>query len=607
MSPNPYIPSTIAPMQVPLATVITEDAFTFLFRPGSPLQKIPHSQLLAKLISTDLVKVSKALLDADLAWVADKVALVHNDPTALLNGWYRKTGASGAGAWVQFEALALAVRDAAAASAADAFAYGVHLVTDWPGGEFTLEDADGLVIETLTPDGGKYVPALYRPGPLAGYADKTDVWAELTAMQATLAGASEVLIGANTAALRRAVRDYGYFPQPTFRLAANDVPTITLGAANAASAIPTPASAAMSDARFTYPGGVPRLFTATYPGNTAYISRGGYYGRDAGDTGNVYASGYFVAEFNYTGTNAEPILLGNGNGGVNVRVLVNGTEAGTVTVPNNTGSFYRLLLQFPTSATRRITLITGGVPFCGVSYDATGVLASVNRTYPVATLVGDSFVEGAGSVGYGEAVVMARALGFNAALAGAGSTGMISPGGLNTAGGQKVRFTDTTRLLDLTLAGVTSAHSGAAVAPAIGFVFGTINDNGQAPGAFGATLQEAITNRSFAMIDAWVAANPGKPLVFFGPTWPSGSPVLDIYRIRDGIQEAAWAAVQSNVWFIDRLAPGPILRSGVYTGGTDQASLYTSGDATHPTDAGHRLDGLWMAQQLRPLILSQLG
>ena len=122
MSPNPYIPSTIAPMQVPLATVISEDAFTFLFRPGSPLQKIPHSQLLAKLISTDLSKVSKSLLDADLAWIADKVALVHNDPTALLNGWYRKTGASGAGGWVQFETLALATKAAAEAAVVSATA-----------------------------------------------------------------------------------------------------------------------------------------------------------------------------------------------------------------------------------------------------------------------------------------------------------------------------------------------------------------------------------------------------------------------------------------------------------------------------------------------------
>lgn len=411
---------------------------------------------------------------------------------------------------------------------------------------------------------------------------------------------------ANTLALITAIRSYGKFSEPLFRLAANDTPTITLGVANAASVIATPASAAMSDARFTYPGGVPQLRGATYPNNVIYVSRGGYYGRDAANTYNVYASGLSVIESTYTGTNFEPIFLGAGNGGVNVRVLVNGIEAGSATVPNTTGSFYRLLLQFPTSATRRITLITGNVPFGGVSYDATGILASVGRIYPVATLVGDSFVEGGAANGNSEAWIMARALGFNAAAAGVGSTGMLNPGGLNTAGGAKVSFAETTRLLDLTLAGVTSAHTGAAVVPNIGFVFGSMNDQGASPGAFGATLQEAITNRSFAMIDAWVAANPGKPLVFFGPTWPSGSPVLDIYRIRDGIQEAAWAAAQNNVWFIDRLAPVPVLRSGVYSVGTDQASLYTGADTTHPTDAGHRLDGLWMAQQVRGLILGEM-
>lgn len=46
-------------------------------------------------------KATKALLDADLAYAADKIALVTNDTTITNNGFYRKTGASGSGSWVK--------------------------------------------------------------------------------------------------------------------------------------------------------------------------------------------------------------------------------------------------------------------------------------------------------------------------------------------------------------------------------------------------------------------------------------------------------------------------------------------------------------------------
>ena len=103
--------ATINPNQLPMASAIADDALVLIFRPNGPLQKIPVKQLLAKLISTDLVRSSKAVLDADLAWAADKVALVHNDPSPFLNGWYRKIGGAGAGNWTQFETLAKAARD----------------------------------------------------------------------------------------------------------------------------------------------------------------------------------------------------------------------------------------------------------------------------------------------------------------------------------------------------------------------------------------------------------------------------------------------------------------------------------------------------------------
>jgi hypothetical protein len=44
-------------------------------------------------------KATKALLDADLAHVADTLAVVYNDATAAYNGIYAKSGGSGSGAW----------------------------------------------------------------------------------------------------------------------------------------------------------------------------------------------------------------------------------------------------------------------------------------------------------------------------------------------------------------------------------------------------------------------------------------------------------------------------------------------------------------------------
>jgi hypothetical protein len=86
---------TVNPDQLGEAAAPTDEMAAVVFAPGGPLQKLAFDKLLAKLISTNLCKADKASLDADLAHDADAVALVFNDPTALQNGWYRKSGASG--------------------------------------------------------------------------------------------------------------------------------------------------------------------------------------------------------------------------------------------------------------------------------------------------------------------------------------------------------------------------------------------------------------------------------------------------------------------------------------------------------------------------------
>lgn len=432
----------------------------------------------------------------------------------------------------------------------------------------------------------------------------------------------QALKSANTAALGQAIRENGGFTLPTANLAPNDIPTVALGGNAATSTIngaaARTAAVPRTDPRLTYLSGIPVQAGTTYPRDTYFTSRGAYYGAATAGGAPLRATNYFAFEFAHTGSVFEiPVYGGMGGAGVNVRVVVNGAVAATTSIPNGTGGLYYLRVEFPAAGERQIRIETSGLPCNGVHVASSSEVASTRKVYPIVTMIGDSFLEGSGSeTGDIGATVMARALGFNAAAAGVGATGMINPGNNNTAGFPKVAFTDPNRLQDLTLAGVTSAHAATSPAPRLGLVFGSLNDHGLAASAynpFGNTLQAAINNRAHAIIDAWQAARSGLPLVFFGPIWPSGAPnnrpPLDIYRIRDGLAEAAWSRANRNIWFIDRLVQ--LRREGVYSTVTDQASLYTGGasgtDPTHPTPAGHRHDGLQDAAQLRRLILSEFA
>lgn len=412
---------------------------------------------------------------------------------------------------------------------------------------------------------------------------------------------------ANTAALIAAIRQ-GSATRGAERLAANDIPVVTTGAAGAASTIngngvfvPTYYG---NNPRFTYVSGPIVAAGTTHPSWNYFRARGASYGSGVRGTGAPV-----IYEFIHSGTQFEIPAFGQGGGaGNNVRIVVNGALAGVAAIPSNTGQGYYIKVVFPASGTRLITIETSGVPVSGVNVaNGAAEISSTGRTAPLVTMIGDSYAEGTGSTTCeGESTVLARALGFDCALAAAGGTGMINPGSRTT-------FIDPERLLDLTLAGVTSAQTGASAAePRMGIVFGTLNDQGMSAaqyGPYGATLQDAIANRTQVMIDAWVTARTGRPLVFFGPTWPSGAPnnrpPLTIYAIRDGIMEAAWSRASDNVWFIDRLMPA--LREGIYSTASDQASLYTGTDTTHPTPMGHKLDGFWMASALRRLILSEFA
>lgn len=406
-----------------------------------------------------------------------------------------------------------------------------------------------------------------------------------------------------TQALVRAVRANAFFPQPAYRCPTNDVATITVPAAGAASAINGNVVGSnqipiTDSSRFTFLAGSADKNT----GNLVWYPRGGWYG-----TNRSYA--YFAVEFRHTGTQFEwQMLCSTLQTGINFRVLVNDRIAGTASVPVDGGNRY-IRIVFPASATRRIRIEVCGGQHRGANAASAGEITGTGRSYPLVTLIGDSFPEGTGASQHwdGEGISTLRALGMNPANASVGGTGLLNPGS-----GGRVNWQNSNRLADLALNGWTDQISNAAPSPAMGVVMMSLNDAGLAstfwPGS--ASLQEGVTKALWVLIDHWIAQQPGKPLVVFGPTASSSnSPVLDLFRIRDAGQEACLGAATSNVWFIDRFAPGPVLRSGIYSTASDQASLYTVGgaDPTHPNQAGHNLDAMWMAQQLRRLILTEFA
>ena len=179
---------TINPDQLAELGAIPDGLQAVVFSPSGPLQKVPFELLLAKLIPADLVKTDFAALAADLAHDENTVALIHNDPTALQNGWYRKTGASGEGAWAQFETLSKAVADAALGSA-----------------EIAAEKAE-LAIEAAgsASAAGNYIPGgkiAGEAGTITGeffsYSDGIDgvIYAERTADGAGDEGGNSTFIG----------------------------------------------------------------------------------------------------------------------------------------------------------------------------------------------------------------------------------------------------------------------------------------------------------------------------------------------------------------------------------------------------------------------------
>lgn len=155
--------------QLARATAVSPDALTAVQEPGGPLQSIEVKRLLGRLIQTDTAKPDRPALEADLWHDANSVGLVYSDAMPTNNGWYRKSGASGAGTWTQFEKLSSYVLPLVEQAGAD-LASGLEsinqtVVANGPlrtPGEYGIMDVDatGITSRYVRPDGTQVFGAI---------------------------------------------------------------------------------------------------------------------------------------------------------------------------------------------------------------------------------------------------------------------------------------------------------------------------------------------------------------------------------------------------------------------------------------------------------------
>lgn len=157
---------------------------------------------------------------------------------------------------------------------------------------------------------------------------------------------------------------------------------------------------------------MPVAVGAGYPRDAYFTSRGAYYGAADANGTPLRGTGYFAYEFVHTGTAFEtPVYGALGGAGVNLRILVNGAVGGTASVPNNLGGLYFLRVAFPEVRARSIRVETWGIPCNGVHVASSSEVSATGRSYPLVTMIGDSFLVGSGAdVGDLTSVVIARAL-----------------------------------------------------------------------------------------------------------------------------------------------------------------------------------------------------
>lgn len=371
----------------------------------------------------------------------------------------------------------------------------------------------------------------------------------------------------------------GFYPQPS------TVATITVGTSGAASAIASSVSVDKDNAALRYMYGKKVVGGVSYPDYVGNKWQSANYG------GGYIISNGGAVEFEYTGQRIEFYLLCRGYG-AQLRVLYKELPSGiwkTTAIATTAldGGFRYILVDFQTSASRRIRFETSGHYFCGLQREpAATVTASSVTAPPIVCMMGDSFLEQTGSSGActGMSFVMGRALGIDIYSSGVGGTGVNSTGGLNPVGGQKVnyqnRVTDATSITNL----------GAFI------IWQSINDAG--------FTQAQQHDGLEAIITTFRASKPTTPIIIIGPTAPTGTVTQPLYLLRDAGRQVA---NEYGCHFIDQLQPHCLVGTGRVgaTTGSGNADYYVGTDNVHPSQDGHDYRGQLLAQQIRSIIFTE--
>lgn len=478
----------------------------------------------------------------------------------------------------------------------------IRSVVTEPAGKVVFDDVDGLISATHQDDGSFLVQDLRRPGNVSAY-DQIDHAAADAAealVQASYGGKS-----ANTRSLITASR-LGYFPRRDAATA--NMPTVTVGAQNAATTLTSPTLHTPASAEVNLLGG--RL---TDKGGGYYTAYSRYIGLD-GSGAPAFTSNVMAIETVLTGDLCE-IHTRNGTGSFSARLLVNGcvvwsgkwTEIGS----------HLIRVEFPSAAERTLRFEFKNMDTMGVYVDGANAL-SAPPSRPIITGTGDSFWAGTGATIAGNqlANVMARCLGLDLYNSGIGGTGIITSGGIvNQYGNPETEFAEAVRLKQLTLEGYAET-------PAIGLVWTSSNDFSATPAeiaAYGGTdVPTSVYNamagwgENLGMIGKFADVNPGIPLLVVG-LWngsqlgsTSSYPGLNHYAYRDAVAQAAWHHRTKGVYFIDQYVPDLMVGANTTVG--SMAEYYTSDtEPPHPEDNGHAYRGLTLADRVQFIIHSLLA
>ncbi len=232
------------------------------------------------------------------------------------------------------------------------------------------------------------------------------------------------------------------------------------------------------------------------------------------------------------------------------------------------GNFHFYTIKFASRARRQIALKLGGnYQFGGVYVSPTngmwpGVLPKQHRMI----IMGDSFTEDSASTGWSTGL-MSLFQNLDVWASAVGSTGYLNPGTSGRVNFQARLFPDV----------ITNS-------PDYVLFAGGINDNDWITNS---ASSNALFTACLNMYTAVESNLPNSKIVVLGPFWPR-TPSTDltdpIHTISYAISNACFAAgIGGN--YIDTLSD-PWVTGEYDQPGSGNATVYTSGDGTHPTPAG---------------------